>query len=207
MERAHDGAIRIVRFDAKRAMANVNGHRVVPVVLSGLRIKREAVEGLHHLPHRFLEGDVTGRFPELLASPEPLLFSGGHRSFAEGSVEEGYQAAHEQFDFRVPGQERLTEPVAPGRASPPGRDAGLLFQHPGFEESVEVRPHGGWMNPEQAGQFRNFPGPLAERLHDGQAAGVPEQAVALGPHSLGKTAVHVQLTTLSKAAARKSTPT
>lgn len=190
MERAHDGAVGIVRLDAERAMAYVDGHRVVFFPMSGCRVEREAVQGPDDLPHRFVERDVAGGFPQLLASPEPLLLGGGRRFVAEGGPEKGHQAAHEQLDLRIPGHERLPEPVTPGRAPPPGWYAGFLLQHSRFEETVEVRPHRGRMDSEQAGQFRNLARALAERFDDGQAAGIPQQAVTFRPHPLGKPPVH-----------------
>ena len=134
--RTRMAAVRIVR-----STPNGNGGRRWPLS-SGrwerARIKREAVEGLHHLPHRSSK-ETYGPISELLASPNPLLAAGTlvRRRLGGGGI---------------PGCPRTVGPPVPAgavagagtaaRSSSPGRDAGFLF-NPRLEEAVEVRPHRG----------------------------------------------------------------
>ena len=202
---AHHRSVGVVRVDPEGAVAYIDGHGVFPSDRWS-RSEGEAVEGLDDLPHRLLKGRMAERTSELPAPPGPLLLGGTGGPFTVSAPEERDEAPDEEADLGVAGEERLPEPVALGGPAPALRNTGLLLEHPRLEQPIEVSAHRRRMDSEEAGELGNLAGPLPERLHDGQAPGVSQEPVALGPDGLGKTPVHVQTTTMSTTAATKSAP-
>ncbi|HKN37531.1 MAG TPA: hypothetical protein VJ456_00330 [Acidimicrobiia bacterium] len=189
MEAADDRSTGIMGIDVERTVVNVDRHRILASGGWG-GSEAETVEGFDHFPHRLLRGRVPEGGCQLPAPPHPLLCRLRHRSFPVGVAEERHDAPDEEADFGVAGEERLPEPVSLGRPTPPARSAGLLLEDPCLEEPFQVGPHRRRVDPQEAGEFGNLARSFLERLHDGQATDISQQAVAFGSGSLGKRPVH-----------------
>jgi hypothetical protein len=190
VEGAHDGSIGIVWVDAERTVPNVHSRPVV--LLHGRhRSEGETLEGVDHLVDGLLEGRVpkgTGHLP----TPSGAFRLGVLGGFVTvGVSDEGDEGADEESQLGIAAEEGLAEPVTLGWAAPPGGRAWLLIEDAGFEESFEVGADRGGMHAEDAGEFWNLPRSFLEGLHNGQPADVTEQLVALGPHGVSETSIHL----------------
>ena len=189
MESADDGSAGVVGIDVEGAVVDVDGHGVISAV-RGRGVEREPIESFDDFSYGLLEGGVTERTSQLPASPGAFGLGGRGRSFAVGVVEEGDEAADEQANLGIARQEGLAEPVAFGGTSPPGWRSGFFFEDAGFEESFEVGPHGGGVDPQDASQFGDLAGPFLERFDDSEAPGVAQEAVAFRSDLGRATPVH-----------------
>src|SRR5947207_15981876 len=94
----------------------------------------------------------------------------------------------------------MPEPVALGRAAPPCGHARLLFEDARFEELSQVVADCRRVDSEEPGEFGNLAGRLLERLYDGQAVGVSEEAVSLCSDAPRNASIHDYDVTIANAA-------
>src|SRR5947207_13345342 len=94
----------------------------------------------------------------------------------------------------------MPESVTLGRAAPPCGHARLLFEDARLEELPQVVADRRRVDSEEPGEFRNLARGLLERLYDGQAVGVPEEAVSLRPDAPRNVSIHDYDITIANAA-------
>jgi len=189
VEGADDRSAGVVRLDVEGAVMNVDGHGVVASD-RGLGVERQAVEGFDDFPYGLFDRGMAEGGGELPASPGTFLCGGADRPFAIGVLEEGKKAADKETDLGVAGEEGLAESVAFGRPTPTGRRPGFFFENAGFKQPFEMGPHGGGMNPQNAGQFRDLTGSLLKCFDDFQATSVAQEAMAFGSDFRRRTPLH-----------------
>jgi hypothetical protein len=189
VKRAYDRRVRVAGVDVEGAVADVDGDDAAAAAgWSGS--EGEALEGLNDDSHRLLERRVAQGASEFPASPGSLFLGRGHGPLSVGGPEERDEASDKEADLRVLAEQRVPEPVALGRPAPSRGNAWLLLEDARFEELFQVVAHGRLVDSEKAGELGNLAWRFLECLHDGEAVGVPEQAVALGPDTPRNASVH-----------------
>src|SRR6266550_4443328 len=93
----------------------------------------------------------------------------------------------------------MPESVTLGRPAPPCGHARLLFEDARFEELSQMVADRRRVDAEEPGKFGNLAWSLLERLYDGQAVGVPEEAVSLCSDVLRNASIHDYVITIAKA--------